>query len=130
MKGSYKYTGIPVKFYGMVIPSGSFYGFCAGRVFYSSGKLNPDTGKTAIYTPVDGVWKKFSIHSDFTERLNHDWYKIQCTKTAVKRRSEIAERKKDPETYRNYTRMAEVPKPAFDAECKFFCKPASQYVDR
>lgn len=118
-----------VKFYGITVPTektGCFYGFCKKYPFISTGYKNPVTDTTRVFKLIDGKWIKFEENSSFTKDLNREFRRITAEQNAATAES----RKGDPETYREYSRMAEVPKPAYDAKCVFFCKPASQYVNR
>ncbi|MBO5969948.1 MAG: hypothetical protein J6S14_15780 [Clostridia bacterium] len=111
MQGYIKYAarGISVKFYGINIPTketGCFYGFCKKYPFISTGYKNPVTGTVQIFKLIDGKWTKFEEDSSFSHDLNREFIRIINAKNAAAERC----RKKDPETYREYTRMSEVHK--------------------
>jgi len=126
MQGYIKYADQmeTVRFYGITVPTGCFYGFCKKYPFISTGYKSPAMDTTRVFKLIGGKWEKFEENSSFTKDLNREFRRITAEQNAATAES----RKRYPETYRNYTRMAEVPKPAYDAKCKFFCKSTTQVL--
>lgn len=107
MKGFFHYTCAPVRFHGLSIPAGTFYGYYGTQIFCSRGAFSGGLDGTAVFLHIDGRWQKCYLNDDFTKRLNRQYEQI------IKARGKIRYKKQQLEIskYPDCVPMSYVPPP-------------------
>lgn len=107
MKGFFHYTPVSVRFHGLTIPAGTFYGYYGTQIFCSRGAFSPASEGTLLYLCAEGKWSACYKNDDFTRRINRQYEQIISARDKIHQR----EVQKHIADYPDYRRMSYVPSP-------------------